>query len=125
MMDNYFIWILSIISNNLLYTLSIQNNVIVLFYHLKQARESKFSVQYFLERGELNKLRNYESEESPNNFTVPASRSLICLSLSSHANAKRCLFGCHATVKVGDSQGTSAIFSPSNIKWKKINIVNK
>lgn len=48
----------------------------------------------------------------PNSFTVPASRSLSYLSLSSQANARIWRFGCQATVKVGLSHGMSAIFSP-------------
>lgn len=60
----------------------------------------------------LCKKKTYDSDGKPNNLIVPASRSLTCLSLSSQANARIYFLGCHATVNVGDSQGTSVIFSP-------------
>lgn len=53
---------------------------------------------------------------SPKSLTVPASRLLSYLpSLSSQAYASRGLFGCHATVKVGDSHWISQSFSPTAI----------
>lgn len=59
-------------------------------------------------------LRSFRSDSlgSPKSLIVPASRSLSYLSLSSQAQARSGLRGCQAMVKVGLSQGTSAIFSP-------------
>lgn len=55
----------------------------------------------------------YKSLGSPKSLTVPASRLLSYLpSLSSQAKAKSGRFGCHATVKVGESHCTSHSFSP-------------
>lgn len=58
-----------------------------------------------------------ESLGSPKSLTVPASLLLSYLpSLSSQAKASSGLFGCQATVKVGDSHCTSQSFSPA---WKR------
>ena len=47
-------------------------------------------------------------------------RSYLVYTLSSHAKAKMCFFGCHASVNVGAVQGTSQIFSPvSTIAWNE------
>lgn len=61
-----------------------------------------------------------ESLGSPKSLTVPASLLLSYLpSLSSQAKASRGLFGCQATVKVGDSHCTSQSFSPA---WERSHV---
>lgn len=55
--------------------------------------------------------RTHEELGRPKSLTVPASWSLS--PLSSQAKARRWRLGCQAIVNVGDSQGTSKIFSPA------------
>lgn len=51
----------------------------------------------------------YYSELNPNTLRFPVSLFLSNCSLSSHANANKYCFGCHATVNVAASIGISVI----------------
>lgn len=85
----------------------------------KQVNRMNYSLNLKWGRNKLGKKQNsgpQESLGSPKSLTVPASRLLSYLpSLSSQAYASSGLFGCHATVKVGDSHWISHSFSPTAI----------
>lgn len=71
-------------------------------------------VKYRLTKTPHHNTGPQESLGRPNSLTVPASLLLSYLpSLSSQAYASSGLFGCHATVKVGDSHWISHSFSPT------------